>query len=156
MEPLRIFLVYLAAFWLFRGYAYGGDAEIYALHEVRLDVADGSLDGTVDILRIHKKIANAPAKPTQRELDGALRKARDKFNVQPGYGGFMKYLMQWDLLALLSVLGVTLNSIISHGFGVGECRRLAAHCAVAMLDCDALPATRTLLSRLIFTPYETL
>ena len=45
MEPVRVGFVYLAWFLLWSGRAYGGKAELLALEHVRVDAADGSLDG---------------------------------------------------------------------------------------------------------------
>jgi len=48
LELLRCALLFTAAHLLASGKAYGGLGEIRALEQVRLDMADGSLDGDVD------------------------------------------------------------------------------------------------------------
>ena len=47
VEPVRLLVVWLAFTLLASGYAKGGKEEILALEQVRLDAADGQLDGVV-------------------------------------------------------------------------------------------------------------
>lgn len=48
MEPIRLVLLYFAAYLLYKKGGYGGVNEIKALEEARTDAADGCLDGEVD------------------------------------------------------------------------------------------------------------
>ena len=54
MEPIRIGFVYIAFLMLVCGYAFGGKEEVLALEHVRIDAADGSLDGHTHTKKLKK------------------------------------------------------------------------------------------------------
>jgi len=68
MEPIRIVLLYFAAYLLYYVGGFGGIDEIKALEEARTDAADGVLDGFVD-----KKVL----KDKSKEAKGQVAKGQD-------------------------------------------------------------------------------
>ena len=56
MEPIRIGFVYIAFLMLVCGYAFGGKEEVLALEHVRIDAADGSLDGHTHTKKLKKNV----------------------------------------------------------------------------------------------------
>ena len=67
MEPIRLVLLYYAAYLLYSEGGYGGIEEIKALEEARTDAADGCLDGVVD-----KKVLKERNKEARGEGRGSL------------------------------------------------------------------------------------
>ena len=88
LEILRVVLVWTAFGLLASGYAYGGEEEIHALEYVRLDAADGEIDG----IRKHKgeekgedNTARArAARKLQQKADDVKDELRDVFGLRPG------------------------------------------------------------------------
>ena len=56
MEVPRIMLIAAAVYLLHTGYSSGGPGELEALAEVRIDAADGDLDGFADTVKMDKDI----------------------------------------------------------------------------------------------------
>eukprot|EP00966_Prymnesium_polylepis_P143748 3318589-Prymnesium_polylepis.1 len=71
-ECLRVVLLYKAARTLHCGTAYGGYEQLTALEHIRLDAADGTIDGNIDT----NKVKMASLQHAIIEREGSLR-ARD-------------------------------------------------------------------------------
>ena len=124
VEPVRLIVVWLAFALLACGYAKGGKEEILALEQVRLDAADGTLDGIVDHaqLRRDEKDRDRGVKGsdlecfTDKQLDEALAKARSRIGARSCVGGVLPYFLAYDLLSALYCV-YTYGSIIqTNGF----------------------------------------
>ena len=68
LEPLRLVLLYVAAYLLYYKGGYGGIEEIKALEAARTDAADGCLDGVVD-----KKVLKEKGKEARGSSKGQFR-----------------------------------------------------------------------------------
>ena len=119
LEPIRITLVYAAFLLLYLGKAYGGRPEILALEDRRLDAADDSIDGEVDrdFLRRVRSF-NVQRRPSDRaDLDVQLAKHREQHHVQKRHGHLLCYMMLYDLVVLVLVLGgITIYIPWRHGY----------------------------------------
>ena len=88
MEPVRVGFVYLAWFLLWSGRAYGGKAELLALEHVRVDAADGSLDGQLAKEKLKTNVNQKASGTTSEALYRAATKgARKLYDAKPQYGG---------------------------------------------------------------------
>ena len=81
-----------------------GPGELLALEEVRLDVADGSLDGFADT----QKVASMGQVEGNRELraseiDAAVAHARKRFGAQTALGNYLPAFMLVDLIFLIVI-----------------------------------------------------
>jgi hypothetical protein len=65
LEPIRLVLLYIAAYLLYYQGGYGGIEEIKALEAARTDAADGCLDGEVDKKALKKMSKEARGQVTQ-------------------------------------------------------------------------------------------
>jgi len=127
VEPVRLLVVWLAFALLGCGYAKGGKEEILALEQVRLDAADGTLDGVVDHaqLRRDEKDRNKGVKGSQlayftdRQLDEALARARARIGARSCVGGVLPYFLFYDLLAALYSVYTYGSIIATNGFAPG-------------------------------------
>jgi len=81
-------------------YGYGGIGELKALAEVRVDVADGSLDGFADTKKMEESKHSASI--THKDLEDAKEAARIRFHAEEGEGGYLPHIMAVDF----SVLGL--------------------------------------------------
>jgi len=81
LEPLRIVLLYIAAYLLYKG-GYGGIEEIKALEAARTDAADGCLDGVVDKKVLKEKGKEARGQGTPRNHAGAHADPRSASPVE--------------------------------------------------------------------------
>ena len=98
---MRIGFVYLAWFLLWSGRAYGGKNELLALEHVRLDAADGSLDGTLNKERVKNNLnQKASGATTEAEYRAATMSARRLYGAAPKHGGALKYFMVYDAIVL--------------------------------------------------------
>ena len=130
LEPVRMVLTYLAFYMLHFGYAYGGHEAMEALENLRLDAADGALDGTVDrdYLRALRGVEDeetgdselihrAASIPTHTLLS-ALELHRERAGAEKRFGGAIRYFMLYDLIVLTTVVTVGLVIAPLH-FGIG-------------------------------------
>ena len=92
MEPVRVGFVYLAWFLLWSGRAYGGKAELLALEHVRVDAADGSLDGQLAKEKLKTNV--------NQKASGTTSTARRRRARRGEYGGALKYFMLYDFFVL--------------------------------------------------------
>jgi len=121
---LRIAILYRTFLLLRRG-AYGGKNEIRALEEIRIDAADGVLDGMHDakLLRRQGTIKGHRYSLDFDASDGlkiksATQEARERLGVtKDATGGFMTSFMWYDLCALSATLVAYSVALASFGFG---------------------------------------
>lgn len=100
------------------GYARGGKDHLRALERVRLDAADGVLDGATDVSRAQARQralvddtdANDP-EPVPEALMWAAAE-RERADLPPRYGLHMKWLALWDVSLLVLLLGLFAPSLI--------------------------------------------
>ena len=78
LEVVRIALCWTAWYLLSAGKAYGGEQELVALEEVRLDAADGELDGTHDVSKVRR---SADAKDKAANSDSFLSEAFERADM---------------------------------------------------------------------------
>ena len=77
LEMLRCCLLYRAAYLLETKQAFGGEKEILALEDVRLDIADGSLDGVADRKQVKKVVkSKASGKTKFDDAEAKVAQAR--------------------------------------------------------------------------------
>ena len=103
-EPLRVIVVWAAFALLWCGHARGGREEIIALETVRIDAADGELDGSRDIAKLRAAERKGEEMQASHAIDddevhAASEAARKKFNASVAHGGFLGYFMLYDLCA---------------------------------------------------------
>ena len=98
MEVPRIMLIAAATYLLHIGYSSGGPGELEALAEVRIDAADGDLDGFADTVKMDKDItAKANVEDlSYAKIEAATEAARKKFGATKGTGNYLPYFMMWD------------------------------------------------------------
>ena len=124
-EPLRLVVVWAAFALLWCGHARGGREEIVALETVRIDAADGDLDGTRDIDKLRAAESKGEAMEASHSIDddevhAANEEARKKFNVKTGYGGYLGYFMVVDLFAFSACCGFFGWQIYKNGYWVED------------------------------------
>jgi len=99
MELPRILLIATSVMLLVYRYGYGGIGELKALAEVRVDVADGSLDGFADTKKLeHSKKHSTHI--THKDLEDAKEAARIRFEAEEGEGGYLPHIMAVDFCIL--------------------------------------------------------
>ena len=103
LELVRICLIWAAFVILAMGGAVGGMGELAALEHVRLDLADGNLDGQVDV---GQQPANfAPRKvermPGVERMRARLEEQRKLHGAERRVGGALPYFMIYDVCVLL-------------------------------------------------------
>ena len=120
MEPIRIGFVYIAFLMLVCGYAFGGKEEVLALEHVRIDAADGSLDGHTHTKKLKKNVhLRADQGVDDDEYLEATASARALYGAVPRMGGVLKYFMLYDLVCLVTVVGFFM--FLSHHQGYRDC-----------------------------------
>ena len=125
MEPIRIGFVYIAFLMLVCGYAFGGKEEVLALEHVRIDAADGSLDGHTHTKKLKKNVhLRADQGVDDDEYLEATASARALYGAVPRMGGVLKYFMLYDLVCLVTVVGFFM--FLSHHQGYRDCEGEAA------------------------------
>jgi len=126
-EIFRYLLIVAAAFLLHSGYARGGTGELKALAEVRIDVADGSLDGFADTGRVEMDLVRGTKRcrhVTASELAWAIERARVKFNAEPADGNYLpSFLVLDSVTAPWLELSTRSVVVISPGDRVLTCGR---------------------------------
>ena len=114
MELVRVVFLYLAFFYLARGYAFGGKEELLALEHVRVDAADGSLDGTQDRSALKENLhLHADQDIDDDEYLVAIKSARELYDAKPKYGGSIRFFMLWDFLTIVAIVGVHALKLLS-------------------------------------------
>jgi hypothetical protein len=112
VEPFRLAAVYASYWLLLRGYARGGKEHLHALERVRLDAADGEIDGHFDeesAEKLHARrvddVKDNDPEPLSEDLMWRAAEAECQ-QLQPRYGLHMKWLIAWDVgvFAILVVL----------------------------------------------------
>ena len=126
LEVVRVGLI-AAAVWLLRsGYARGGPGELQALAEVRIDAADGSLDGFADTVAVDggESAATSRAGLSYEAVNRATEANRVRFRATEATGNYLPYFMAFDFGALglivLTWLGSYLWRAQSEGWLGGE------------------------------------
>lgn len=108
MEALRIGLIGAAVQLLRGGHTRGGASELRAIEEVRLDAADGALDGFADIgsLARAERLVRADT-PYARQIM-YVEASRARFRVAAGKGNLLPPLMMIDFtwLGIVCASGV--------------------------------------------------
>ena len=107
------------------GYAFGGKEEVLALEHVRIDAADGSLDGHTHTKKLKKNVhLRADQGVDDDEYHEATASARALYGAVPRMGGVLKYFMLYDLVCLVTVVGFFM--FLSHHQGYRDCEGEAA------------------------------
>ena len=91
------------------GYARGGIEEIQALEDVRIDAADGSLDGTLDYQKLRKVSQARSRRETdfdQKAIRLATDRAREAHDAKRRQGGVLPYFLIYDVVAAALSSGV--------------------------------------------------
>ena len=104
MEVVRLVLVFRATALLKLGLTVGGPGELRALAEVRLDAADGTLDGYADIAALRQPHKLRAADHTVAELQVVTERARRRFGAQVADGNALPSLMSFDTAIGAAVL----------------------------------------------------
>ena len=117
-EIPRIGLICTAWWLLVSGRTCGGPGELRALAEVRIDAADGTLDGYSDISALGRDPMLMTGRwgqrmPTAAEMDAAKDAARERFSASPGSGMYIHAFLLVDV-AVLSFLVLAFGSLIVH------------------------------------------
>ena len=104
LELLRVGLTFYALHLLQSGRTCGGVGELKALAEVRLDAADGNLDGHADVAAIALDGSLTAGRdgylPNAAMLDAAKEAARIRFKAERGSGSYLPLLMRFDMACL--------------------------------------------------------
>ena len=112
--------VYAAYALLIGGYARGGKEHLLALERVRLDAADGTMDGLLDVESAYKlqarlvdDVKDNDPEPVPEHLLWAAAEA-ERMQLPPRYGLHMRWFIVWDMgvflgLALWSCPGMPLS-----------------------------------------------
>ena len=100
MEVPRVMLIAIAVALLIFGYSSGGAGELKALAEVRIDVADGSLDGFADTVKVQNDMSATREDVTFGEIDRATEFARIKYGAKKSRGNYLPYFMVFDFATL--------------------------------------------------------
>lgn len=117
VEPVRILLIWTAFVLLKTGFARGGKNEIRALEKVRIDAADGSLDGTRDFKKLQKSsMSQASHDIDDDELLEATEQAREEFGAEVKTGGYLPVFLLWDVFAFFTAVGVMSWYILWQGY----------------------------------------
>ena len=103
--------------------AYGGKENIQALEYVRLDVADGKMDGAVTEAHIRKlsKVRGAEAAAPScaihvHQVRDAIEAQRRRRQASRRMGGYLPYFMLFDLFVLIAlVLGWIVGFVYNYG-----------------------------------------
>jgi len=106
-ELLRIVLIWTAYGLLASGYAVGGYEEIAALEHVRLDVADGTLDGETGPTQNHQRKRSNRMESANR-VKAELERQRAHFGATRRSGGVLPLFMLYDVAALLGLFALWL------------------------------------------------
>lgn len=116
LEVLRATLLYAAFARLRWGGVYGGQLEVEALENARLDAADGSLDHKVDreYLRAlrnlddvesgYSELMHRQKSIARSQMDAAIAVHRAELEVPFRDGGKLGWFMLWDLCVLTAVM----------------------------------------------------
>jgi len=118
MEPVRIILIWVAFLLLRSGYAKGGKEELLALEQVRIDAADGSLDGARDVKKLRRKsnvTHQASNDIDDDEFLAATERARLEMGAQTKTGGYLPVFLLWDVFA--AFFSVASMSLFIHTSG---------------------------------------
>ena len=103
---------------------YAGKAELLALEHVRVDAADGSLDGQLAKEKLKTNVNQKASGTTSEALYRAATKgARKLYDAKPQYGGALKYFMLYDFFVLCTCCAGYAFIILSNGYfrrGVGQ------------------------------------
>ncbi len=110
LEILRVVLLTAAGYLLTHGYAYGGVLEVKALEEVRLDVADGSLDGVAERSKLRSNAGATGAYIKLVDDDdvyAATMYWRKKLRVPKCNGYMLPRFMEYDrkVVTALGIIG---------------------------------------------------
>ena len=112
LEPVRIAFVYYAIWLLLSGRAKGGEGELRALEDARLDACDGALDGEVDreYLRLLRNQDERSYDTELEETDAYIQLHRELHEAKVGSGGQLVYFVLFDavVLCLCVLVGVVL------------------------------------------------
>lgn len=119
LEVVRISLLFTAGYMLY--FSYGGQGEMRALAEVRLDAADGSMDGFSNTVAIETQ-GNAADKSviTSAMVKKAIAQARERFKAEPGHGNFLPSFMWYDLSCLFAIVTNAFLWTIPYGHWIGD------------------------------------
>ena len=126
-EPLRILVVWSAFTLLACGYARGGPQQLVALEAVRIDLADGTLDGVFDQSKARALDDDDPHNDPDvvfsenaGKVGGALREMQQKLKAPVRHGRSMPYFFAYDVLALVTVTALMLptQEDVDHGWMV--------------------------------------
>ena len=136
LEILRIALLHHAAHLLASNHAYGGSNEIKALEDVRIDIADGSLDGFADRASVKMMVEEKtrgrasqdddPDATHAKELidDEAIARAtaaaRAKYGAEPRRGGRLPGFMKYDRYVVVLLLLFGFFHILSMKYDPSE------------------------------------
>ena len=103
MEPVRLVFIWMAFALLSCGYARGGLEEMLALEQVRLDAADGSLDGNRDLPILRRRATTELNRESfsDARLQQAVADARQRHGAERRMGGILPYFLLYDVAAAL-------------------------------------------------------
>ena len=117
MEPVRLLFVWWAFGLLWCGHASGGLEEVMALEEVRIDAADGTLDGRKDVGLLREAGLSIVSRTSfdASYVQVVTDDARRRHGAKRRHGGVLPYFLVYDVLAALLSVGVISLQIWSEG-----------------------------------------
>ena len=124
-EVPRFGLIGWALYLLVSGKAAGGPGELRALAEVRIDAADGTLDGYSDVAALGRDPMRMTGRwgqrmPTALEMDAAKDAARIRFKAESRSGFYLPYFLYVDF-TLCALLCLSFGAmILAEGWGPSD------------------------------------
>jgi hypothetical protein len=108
LEPLRLLTAWAAFVLCVSGYARGGEEQLKALEEIRLDAADGTLDGKHDRAKAESRERHGDHSDDEvlgnEQIFEECEKRRAGQMVKPRRGRLMPYFLVYDACALALTL----------------------------------------------------
>ncbi|KAL1514878.1 hypothetical protein AB1Y20_003960 [Prymnesium parvum] len=113
LEPIRYGTVWVCGYLLATRRAYGGLKQLEALEAVRVDLADGVLDGS----KLSKSVdAASSIEATLEEVAEAQQGAREAVGAQKRTGGLLPYLIAYDAFTTLLLILFGWGIILVQGY----------------------------------------
>lgn len=110
LELVRVTLIAGATWLLQSGYARGGPGELQALAEVRIDAADGSLDGYSDTVAVDGSTETVKVGVSYRDIERVTEFNRRRFRAERVTGNYLPSFMLFDFCSLGLILAVGIGS----------------------------------------------
>uniref|UniRef100_A0A7S0JGZ4 Uncharacterized protein n=1 Tax=Calcidiscus leptoporus TaxID=127549 RepID=A0A7S0JGZ4_9EUKA len=134
-ELLRYTMIYYAAFRLYTGRTIGGDEAILALERVRLDLADGEIDGVLvktsslwservtklldkkgNASKVVRREKNGESHATLEEMSAAIREARESTGAESQRDSMLPLFMVYDVSVSVTLAVAFSVYAIARGF----------------------------------------